>query len=111
LLSEFDKLISALKNDTLVQDEKTPIDISNEQVSIFLPILGIDACPWFDCSNLGKIDTDVNKYYKKGERVVVLFTGGNPRVNFRHISNYLNVQRKVGSNWVNFRSDNDWDTT
>jgi len=60
LLSEFDKLVNALKNDTLVHDESTPVDISAVQVSTFLPRLGTDACPWFNCANLGKVDTDVN---------------------------------------------------
>jgi len=60
LLSEFDKLVRALKDDTKVLDENVPSDLSNSQFSAFLPKLGTDVCPWLNCNNLGKVDTDVN---------------------------------------------------
>jgi len=58
-LSEFAKLAQALKDDLEVQNEQTPSDISDEMVSLLLPRLGLDVCPWLSCSQLGEVSSDV----------------------------------------------------
>jgi len=86
LLSEFDKLTKDLHAGVASKNDMEPADITKDMISTFLPIQGIDVCPWNNCENHGKVSQDVNKSYKVGERVVATFTGGNPRVNFKKMN-------------------------
>jgi len=90
-LSEYDKLAKDLRYNKFTNsiNENTPADLSKEQIKVLIPKLGIDVCPWLNCKNLGKIDIDVMTVYKRGERIFVVFTGGNPRINFTKITSYL----------------------
>jgi len=56
-----------------IDEGNGPPDLNSLMFSSFIPSVGWDACPWLICSNIGKISSDVNGSYKKGNRVIVKF--------------------------------------
>jgi len=86
MLKEFYNLANNIKNNIQTEDEDQIIDLSNEQVTAFIPKYGIDVCPWMNCNKLGSVEVNVKSSYKLGDRVKVKFIGGNPRNNFSKVN-------------------------
>ncbi|RGP71230.1 alkaline ceramidase [Fusarium longipes] len=61
-------------------------------------------------SKFGAVVKDVIKSeFKTGETINATFVGANPRNNLHLESTYAAVERKEGTEWIQVRSDQDWD--
>lgn len=103
----FAGLTKALMNNESVPAGPKPPDDLSQQVNL-QPGVMFDSTP--AGKKFGDVKQDVNKRYKPGDRVEVVFWGAHPKNNYRTQKTFLEVQQWQGNKWVSIRTDNDWDT-
>ncbi|KAK4122360.1 neutral/alkaline non-lysosomal ceramidase [Parathielavia appendiculata] len=86
-----------------------PPDNSNQSLS-FIPGVIRDGTPLW--KRFGEVVADVERVYRKGQRVRAVFVGANPRNNLRLEDTYAAVERlsllKGEQAWTRVRDDGDW---
>ncbi len=102
---EFSKLAIALKDGNPVPAGPVPRDLSDKQTTLQTGIIN-DTQPW-PWIPFGNVQTDVDTFYRAGATVNVIFWGAHPKNNLRTQGTYLEVQKKVGNNWIKIYDDHD----
>ena len=104
---EVSDLAAAISSGQPVSDDKQPLDRLNEWRNERTGVVW-DGKYWWE--SFGKVLSNANSSYSKGDSVVVSYRGGHPKNNLRTQDTFLKVQKKVGSSWVTIANDWDWDT-
>lgn len=58
----------------------------------------------------GQVLTEAAATYRRGQQANVAFVTGHPKNNLHRRGTFLEVQRQLGSGWVRYLDDNDWQT-
>lgn len=108
-LSQYEKLMQALIQNSTLDPGPTPISLDNKVIS-FQPLVLFDSAP------LGKRFGDVTKQpeaeYNAGDQVNVQFISGNPRNNLQHDKTYFTVEQLMpDGNWTVIATDANWETS
>ncbi|MEZ5194577.1 MAG: neutral/alkaline non-lysosomal ceramidase N-terminal domain-containing protein, partial [Nocardioides sp.] len=105
---EYDRLATALKAGTALVDDRQP---PNRSGDARLERPGVVWDGKYLTESFGQVLSQPATSYSRGQTVVATFRGGHPKNNLMTMSSYLIVQRQIGSGWVDYRYDRDWDTT
>ena len=104
---EFRRLALAMKTGVPVYGTVRPPDRRDEQV-IIQPGVILDLPPLF--GGFGRVSTEPNAVYSRGERVVAVFWGAHPKNNYMTQGTFLEVQKSVGYGWLTVARDRDPET-
>src|SRR5262249_52303641 len=106
---EMDKLAVALRDNLSVAAGPTPRDLSCCQITLQTGV-AFDDKPL--SQHFGRVISDANASYNRGQTVTVVFWGGHPKNNLRLQDSFLQVQQKhADGTWSVVAYDWDWDTT
>lgn len=100
-------MATALVNDQSVSSGPTPKDWSNKQVVNAIGVVYDDKRLW---ESFGQVWNNANSSYNRGSKVTVKFRSGHPQNNFKIMSSFMEVQRKIDGSWVTVLTDNDFST-
>lgn len=108
-LSQYEKLIQALIQNTTLDPGPSPINLDNKVISLMPPV-------FFDSTPFGKRFGDVTHQpesnYSIGEQVNAQFISGNPRNNLLHEKTYLTVEKILpDGNWSVIATDGNFETS
>lgn len=107
LSQEFAKLAHAMVNGLPVADGPMPPDLLDSKINLQPGVLFDDKPPMVQ---FGTVHQDVNRVYRAGDTVQVVFWGGHPKNNYHTQDTFLEVQHFENGAWKTIRRDNDWDT-
>lgn len=104
---EFSRLADAMIGDYQVTDDTQPNDRINK---LRLERPGVVLDDKFFWESFGKVLTNANSEYNKGDTVNVRFRGSHPKNNLKTQGSFLTVQKWANGAWENYLSDSDWNT-
>ena len=107
-LQEYVTLAQAMRDGVAVTSDVTPPDRSKQNFAE-RPGVSYDDKP--AQQQWGQVLQQPNPTYKKGDTVQVVFRGAHPKNNLRTEDSFLIVQRLQQGKWVDYKKDNDFDTT
>ena len=105
---EYVHLAQAMRDGTAVSSEVTPPDRSNDSFAERPGVL-YDDKP--QNQQWGQVLQQPNAHYKTGDTVTVVFRGAHPKNNLRTEDSFLIVQRLQQGQWLDYKTDSDFDTT
>lgn len=100
-------MANALVDGQSVSSGPTPQDWSNKQKVSAIGVVYDDKRLW---ESFGQVWNNANSSYNRGNTVSVKFRSGHPQNNYKTMSSFMEVQRKVDGNWVTVLTDNDFAT-
>ncbi|MDO5629503.1 MAG: neutral/alkaline non-lysosomal ceramidase N-terminal domain-containing protein [Mobilicoccus sp.] len=104
---EATRLARALRTGSPVSDDRPP-QTRSQALTPQRPGVVFDDAPLRQ--SFGQVLTQPAATYRRGETARAEFRGGHPKNDFRTMRSFLAVQRLDGNQWVDVRTDRDWDT-
>jgi len=104
---EFFNMADAIKSGFNLSDDKQPRDRSND-FRFNRPGVLTDSKHFWE--RFGKVLTNAQSSYDKGQTVKVSFRGGHPKNNLKTQDSFLTIQKWQDGSWVDYLSDSDWTT-
>ncbi len=102
---EFSVLAKAMSEGNSVSPGPTPRDLSTEQTTLQTGVVAdSQPLPWIP---FGRVETDVDPYYRAGTTARVVFWGAHPKNNLKTQSTFLEVKKRDGADWVTIYTDRD----
>jgi len=104
---EFFNMADAIKSGFDVSDDKQPRDRTND-IRFNRPGVVTDSKHFWE--RFGKVLSDAESRYDRGETATVSFRGGHPKNNLKTQDSFLMIQKWQNGAWVDYLSDSDWNT-
>lgn len=105
LLSQFNRLMTALVNGQTIPAGPSPPDERSSQMTFLTPVLNDDSGP----NPFGHVLVQPNLTYRRGEQVFISFVSGNPRNNLQTGSSFFFLEQQNQSGlWNTVATDANW---